>query len=220
MLPTGDLHQALLEAGFSISHDELDAETFGPSTRAAVLAFQRERGLVVDGIAGPKTWVALRTPRLDGFTDRGFRVDLSACRASVLEAVRAAAGEVGQIEQPTGSNRGPRIDRYTDPHFGAPWCAYFVSWAYARGGASTPRIGSAWGWQEWAARKGRLVTAAALEPGDMAIIRRAGRRGHVAMVVASLGGGRIATVGGNESNAVRGRVRDVGAFSDYARPVV
>ena len=32
---------------------------FGPHTEAAVRAFQRERGLVPDGIVGPKTWVEI-----------------------------------------------------------------------------------------------------------------------------------------------------------------
>jgi hypothetical protein len=32
---------------------------FGPSTRAAVRAFQREHGLEVDGLVGPNTWDAL-----------------------------------------------------------------------------------------------------------------------------------------------------------------
>jgi len=33
--------------------------SFGPATRAVVVAFQREKGLVVDGIAGNATWSAL-----------------------------------------------------------------------------------------------------------------------------------------------------------------
>jgi len=32
---------------------------FGAATRAAVMAFQKSRGLVADGIIGPKTWAAL-----------------------------------------------------------------------------------------------------------------------------------------------------------------
>jgi N-acetyl-anhydromuramyl-L-alanine amidase AmpD len=38
--------------------------TFGPKTEAAVRAFQRERGMVPDGIVGPKTWQALDVQRI------------------------------------------------------------------------------------------------------------------------------------------------------------
>lgn len=34
--------------------------SFGPGTKAAVQAFQRQRGLVPDGVVGPTTWAALR----------------------------------------------------------------------------------------------------------------------------------------------------------------
>ena len=33
---------------------------FGPRTRAAVMAFQSDNGLVADGVVGPRTWAALR----------------------------------------------------------------------------------------------------------------------------------------------------------------
>lgn len=33
---------------------------FGPQTRAAVIAFQKTKGLTPDGIIGPDTWAALR----------------------------------------------------------------------------------------------------------------------------------------------------------------
>jgi peptidoglycan hydrolase-like protein with peptidoglycan-binding domain len=32
---------------------------FGTGTRNAVIAFQRSKGLVADGVVGPRTWVAL-----------------------------------------------------------------------------------------------------------------------------------------------------------------
>ncbi|MGV3624351.1 MAG: peptidoglycan-binding domain-containing protein [Archangium sp.] len=51
-----DLQNALRAAGHNISVDG----QFGPQTKAAVIAFQRARGLTVDGIVGPQTWGALR----------------------------------------------------------------------------------------------------------------------------------------------------------------
>lgn len=212
---TGDLHQALLEAGQSIARDELDAERAGPSTREAVVAFQRANGLVADGIAGPKTWAALRSPRIDRFTDAGFRCDASLARAEIAEVLRVALGEIGAVEVPLGSNRGPRVDVYCGKAPGTPWCAWFVSWCQQRAGVPAPRIGSVWGWYEWGQRRKRVTDKP--QPGDLAIIRRANRRGHVAFVAAVLDDGRIATIGGNEGNAVRGRVRRVSDFSDFVR---
>ncbi len=51
-----DLQRRLGAAGFSPG--PVDG-VFGPKTNAAVVAFQRARGLEVDGIVGPKTWGAL-----------------------------------------------------------------------------------------------------------------------------------------------------------------
>src|SRR5688500_15593150 len=47
-------------------------------------------------------------------------------------ALAAAQAEVGQAEQPPGSNDSPRIAQYRQATAGSgvgPWCAYFVSWA-------------------------------------------------------------------------------------------
>jgi len=51
-----ELQQRLKEKGFEPG--AIDS-TFGPSTKAAVIAFQRLRGLQADGIAGPQTLAAL-----------------------------------------------------------------------------------------------------------------------------------------------------------------
>jgi peptidoglycan hydrolase-like protein with peptidoglycan-binding domain len=49
------LQQRLVRAGISVTVDG----HYGPSTTDAVLAFQRARGMVADGIAGPRTQSAL-----------------------------------------------------------------------------------------------------------------------------------------------------------------
>lgn len=53
-----DVQHRLLGAGMRIEPDELDG-TFGPSTEAALCAFQQNRGLPADGILGPDTWSQL-----------------------------------------------------------------------------------------------------------------------------------------------------------------
>jgi peptidoglycan hydrolase-like protein with peptidoglycan-binding domain len=67
-LAVRDLQKALTTAGFTVDLDGI----FDEATEQAVAAFQRAVGLVVDGIAGPKTFAALlgkRGPRHLGFAD-------------------------------------------------------------------------------------------------------------------------------------------------------
>ena len=51
-----ELQRALIAAGFAIEATGV----FDAATRAALLRFQQSAGLAADGIAGPKTWAALR----------------------------------------------------------------------------------------------------------------------------------------------------------------
>jgi N-acetylmuramoyl-L-alanine amidase len=52
-----DLQTRLLAVGVSPITDP--SGSFGPSTRAAVEAFQRQRGLRIDSVVGPATWMTL-----------------------------------------------------------------------------------------------------------------------------------------------------------------
>ena len=51
----GYMQEALSNRGYEVAADQ----EFGPATEAAVRAFQRDNGLVADGIVGPATWRAL-----------------------------------------------------------------------------------------------------------------------------------------------------------------
>ncbi|MEU6911974.1 serine/threonine-protein kinase [Streptomyces olindensis] len=52
----------LTERGYDVGGSGVDG-SFGKDTAAAVRAFQRDKGLEVDGQVGPKTWAALRGSR-------------------------------------------------------------------------------------------------------------------------------------------------------------
>lgn len=51
-----DLQNLLNKNGAKLTVDGF----FGSLTRAAVVAFQQRKGLLADGIVGPKTWTALK----------------------------------------------------------------------------------------------------------------------------------------------------------------
>lgn len=130
--------------------------------------------------------------------------------------VAAAEGEVGQSEQPPGSNDSPRIAMYRQATAGSgvgPWCAYFVSWAARQGGSPLGDHGEGFGSVDqlyaWAQRTGRAVPngpGVVPRPGDLIVFNE-----HIGLVENVLPDGRIQTIEGNSSNRVS---RNVHAFSD------
>jgi hypothetical protein len=49
------VQQVLADRGYDVTPDE----QYGPTTKSAVMAFQQDAGLTVDGVVGPATWDAL-----------------------------------------------------------------------------------------------------------------------------------------------------------------
>ena len=135
----------------------------------------------------------------------------------------AAQAELGQAEQPPGSNDSPRIAEYRTATAGSgvgPWCAYFVSWAAKQAGAPVGEQGQGFGavsaLYAWGERTGRALPAGSTpQPGD--VIVWGGR--HIGIVEAVLPDGRIQTIEGNSSDQVSRRTygADGGGATGYVR---
>lgn len=149
---------------------------------------------------------------------------ISGATPAASRAVMAARGEVGQAEQPPGSNESPRIAQYRSAVAGAgvgPWCADFVSWAARQGG--TPLGENGEGFQsvsalyEWAQRSGRAVPASAGPPQAGDLIVWGGE--HVGIVERVDPDGTIHTIEGNSSDQVSQRTYgpDGGGATGYVR---
>ena len=134
-------------------------------------------------------------------------------------ALAAAEIQVGQTEQPSGSNDGPAIGHYrgavAGAVAGAPWCAYFASWAAAQGGAplgdAGQGLGSVSAIADWARRSGRLVSTP--QPGDLILFGSQ----HVGIVESVNADGSLTTIEGNEGDAVTRRSRSAGEATGFVR---
>jgi hypothetical protein len=78
--------------------------------------------------------------------------------------VQIAQAELGQAEQPPGSNDSPRIAEYRTATAGSgvgPWCAYFTSWVARQAGVPLGEAGQGFGAvasvADWAQRTGRFI---------------------------------------------------------------
>jgi hypothetical protein len=134
-------------------------------------------------------------------------------------ALAAARSQLGVTEQPPGSNDGPQIAAYRNAvagsYPGAPWCAYFVSWAAAQAGAPIGDggrgEGSVEGIAAWAARTGRLTNDP--RPGDLILF--GGR--HVGIVESVNGDGSLTTVEGNTTDGVHRRTHARSEATGFVR---
>ncbi len=141
----------------------------------------------------------------------------SSAGQAVLNAVR---GEVGQAEQPPGSNDSPRIAQYRQATAGSgvgPWCAYFTSWAARESGVPLGDSGQGFGRVDdvyaWAQRAGKAVPngpGVQPQPGDLIVWDE-----HIGVVESVGTDGTINTIEGNSSDRVSQR-----SYAPGARPAI
>jgi hypothetical protein len=129
-------------------------------------------------------------------------------------ALAFAQQEIGQAEQPPGSNDSPRIAEYRTATAGSgigPWCAYFVSWAAKNAGAPLGEAGQGFGAvsavSSWAQRTGRWNPAASGQPPQAGDLIVWGGQ-HIGIVESVDADGKIHTIEGNSSNMVTRRTHD------------
>ncbi|HEY4348143.1 MAG TPA: CHAP domain-containing protein [Gaiellaceae bacterium] len=134
--------------------------------------------------------------------------------------VSAADSQIGQAEDPPGSNDGMAIATYRGAVAGAqagePWCAYFASWAAAQAGTPLGTYGQGLGSvaeiQDWAQTNGKLLPASATpSPGDLILF---GTR-HVGIVESVNPDGTLTTIEGNHGNAVQQVTRKASEATGY-----
>ena len=208
---------------------------FDVATESAVRRFQMRfpdttgQPLNVDGVVGPITWEAL------------FGVASLVRAAAVVSpslataALAFAVEEIGQMEDPAGSNRGVKVDEYARtvglrPESALPWCAAFVYWCFKQAAdtdaVTNPVIKTAGVLDHWnkAGTRGvrRVLGATAknspelVQPGFVFIMDFGNGAGHTG-IIESVDGGRLTTIEGNTNDG--GSREGVGVFRRSERKI-
>lgn len=208
---------------------------FGPATESAIKLFQAQsvdsngNPLDVDGFAGPMTWAALFGAKIQNVKKSG---------SALLDAVIAkASSQVGVLESPLGSNRGPQVDKYIlaaglDPTKGSfAWCAAFLCWCYQEAakdlGVANPMPKTAGVLALWnkSGEKGLFRVSRALAsqqpqlvtPGMFFFLDTGQGTGHVGLVK-SVQGVVLRTIEGNTTDKSGSR-EGIGVFERNVRKI-
>lgn len=138
------------------------------------------------------------------------------------QLLAAAETQIGQAEQPPGSNESPAIAEYRAATAGAapgaPWCAYFASWAARQAGSplgpqgeGLGSVSAIWSWAQGAGRAVPNGPGVTPKPGDLIVFGGE----HVGIVRGVLPNGNIQTVEGNYENKVSLNERPPGEATGY-----
>jgi peptidoglycan hydrolase-like protein with peptidoglycan-binding domain len=188
---------------------------FGQGTENAVLHFQARnsasdgRPLVIDGEVEATTWAALFGP---GAVYSALAFDAAAPLRDLV--IDIAASQIGVLEEPRGSNRGPEVDIYIrttglDPAADSyPWCVCFLYWVFDQAAKvkgipnplpKTAGVISLWNLgrrtEAQVVRKSE-ATAQNVKPGMIFHLDLGNGKGHAGLVI-GVAGDQIITIEGN-----------------------
>ena len=209
---------------------------FGDQTESAVRLFQARftdtdnQPLKIDGEVGPLTW-----GRLFGAATAPQVLDPPSDLAqAVLDVARS---QIGVLEQPLGSNRGPQVDQYVratglEPSGHFPWCVCFAFFCFKQAaenlGRANPMIKTAGVLDLWN-QAGHLdvprVTMdqamnnpTLVQPGQIFVIDTPppGGAGHAGLVEKVISG-KLVTIEGNTND--NGSREGIGVFRREQRKI-
>lgn len=188
------------------------------------------RALVVDGKVGALTWGAM-------FGEKTVPASKRVAAGLVAQVLVVAQSQIGVMEKPLGSNRGPQVDAYLkaaglNPTKGSfPWCVAFTYWCFQTAATnlarSNPHVRTAGVLDHWNKAKGvpgavRITHAAAtndpalVQPGQLFVMDYGGGMGHSGIVLA-VADGRLVTLEGNTNDG--GSRNGIGVFKRDARKI-
>lgn len=189
------------------------AGVFDAGFKSLVMLFQSQnvdtagRPLEIDGVVGSMTWGALF----------GSEVVVAQTGSIGTLALGVALTQLGVMEKPPGSNKGPEVTQYLNSvglNGGFAWCMAFVYWCFKmaaqQSGAPNPfpkTGGCIDAWRKVGkkapgrriSRERAMADPSLVKPGQVFILNFGGGKGHTGFVRQSLGG-PLQTIEGN-SNA-------------------
>jgi hypothetical protein len=228
------LQKALNQRARALGYPPIDVDgEYGPMTAASVRRIGWRLG-ALEGTLDQGATLGLQAIIEDPGRRNGDqlarakkrRAQAKSAKGGAARAVKWAEAQVGTLETPAGSNRGPKVTRWQaefgNPNGGWPWCGAFVGYALRHYGGVpvgsgivyTPNILS-WARSRTGGFDG-LYPFAQAKPGDLVLMRFTSGGDPVQHVAIYAGHG--VTIEGNTSSGTAGSQDNGGGVFRRQRP--